>query len=137
MKLQLNSGRILYLGELRQWNVYEGLLEGLPTKEWNRKIVDRIVAENHGSYGEPLLIEPIETPVDYIEGKRYPFGEPAALPHVACVARLSSAAARDKDKDYSLLRVVWFQNDFGAIDSDVLQQLRTIDWEKLASDHEY
>jgi hypothetical protein len=111
--------------------------EGLPTKEWNRKIVERIVGENRGSIGEPFLIEPIETPVEYIEGKRYPFGEPAALPHVACVARFRSAAARDNDKDYSLLIVVWFQNEFGAMDSDVLQQLRTIDWEKLASDHEY
>lgn len=137
MNLQNNSGRILYLRELRQWNVYEGLLEGLPTKEMNRKIVERIVGENGDSIGEPLLIEPIETPVEYIEGKRYPFGEPAAIPHVACVARFSSAAALDKDKDYSLLRVVWFQNDFGAIDSDIVMRLRMIDWERLARDFEY
>jgi hypothetical protein len=31
------SGQRFYLRELRQYGTYEGLLEGLPTVEWNKK----------------------------------------------------------------------------------------------------
>jgi len=138
MELRLNSGRIIYLGELRQWDVYEWMWEGLPTKEGNRRILAKIVAENRIPYGEPFMIEPNETPVEYIEGNRYPFGDPASLPRVACVARFRSSVARDKEKDYSGLIVIWFQKEFGLpIEPEILVRLQTIGWEQLATDVEY
>ncbi len=131
MELRLNSGRIVHLGELRQWEVYEWLWEGLPTKESNQRCLKRIIEENQSDYGEPLLIEPEEMPIPYIEGKRYPFGEPAAFPRIACIARFRSSPARDVQKDYSGLIVVWFQNDFAfPIDPKVHLLLQTINWDE-------
>jgi hypothetical protein len=138
MQLKLDSGRIVHLGEFRQWRVYEWVWEGLPTKEMNRRTVERIVAENRGHYGEPFLVVPEEKPLEYREGKRYPFGEPAALPGVCCVGRFRSHWARDKEKDYSRLVVIWFQEEFAfPIDAKVMALMQSLDWEKLASDHEY
>jgi len=135
----LRSGRTVYLRSLKQWEFYEGLLEGLPTVEMNRKALARIIAENQQPYGEPHLIQPKEESVEYIEGKVYPFGTPAAFPGVTCVGRFNSLSpARDKAKDYSGLVVIWFQHDFAfPIDAEVLKNLEVIDWEKHAVDMEY
>jgi hypothetical protein len=138
MELKLDSGRIVRLGELRQWQVYEWLWEGLPTKEMNRRTVDKILAENRGVCGDPVLIVPEEKPIDYQVGKRYPFGEPSALPSICCVGRFRSHWALDKDKDYSGLVVIWFQNEYAfPIDPNVMAKLMALEWEKLASDYEY
>ncbi len=138
MQLKLDSGRVVHLGEFRQWLVYEWLWEGLPTKEMNSRRVASILAENRGHYGEPLLIAPEEKPLEYHEGKKYPFGDPAALPGVCCVARFRSHWARDREKDYSGLVVIWFQEEFAfPIDPKVAAQLQALDWERLATDHEY
>jgi len=69
----------------------------------------------------------------------YPFGEPAALPHVACIARFQSyQPARDTTKDFSVLSVIWFQADFAfPIDAAMLDALSRLDWEAHAHDVEY
>ena len=138
-KIELRSGRIVYVRALRQWQFYEGLLEGLPTVEMNRQGLEHILAEERGkSYGaDPLLIPPKETPIPY-DG-RYPFGAPASLPEIVCVARLSSLQpAGDRSKDTSGLGIVWFQHEFAfPIEPDVLEQLRAIEWEQHAVDMEY
>jgi hypothetical protein len=57
-ELQLRSGRIVRIQELRQRRVYEGLLEGLPTVEWNRRLLDRLLADERGKFygADPLLL---------------------------------------------------------------------------------
>jgi hypothetical protein len=139
MKLQLNSGREIHLRYLRQWHPYEGMLEGLPTRQWNRKIIEEIVAEQTTPHAKPFLINPEEKPLEYIEGRKYPFGDPAALPGVACVARfLSFSPARNRDCFVSELLVIWFQHEFALpIDPQVVEHLQAIDWETLATDLEY
>ena len=137
MQLKLNSGRIVHLGELRQWQIYEWLWEGLPTKEMNRRTLERIVTENRGLWGEPFLIVPEEKSLEYQEGKRYPFGEPSALPGVCCVGRFRGDYDAEKDA-YTALLVIWLQDEFAfPIDPNVMIQLQALEWEKLASDHEY
>ncbi len=137
-ELVLNSGRQIYLRSLKQWEFYEGLLEGLPTVEMNRRRLERIVAEHRVPYGEPFVIQPDEKPIEYTGG-RYPFGTPAAFPGIACVGRFDSLSpVGDRDKDFSGLVVIWFQQDFAfPIARDVVEELQRLAWESLALDMEY
>ncbi len=49
----------------------------------------------------------------------------------------SPEPARDPLQDYSVLTVIWFQDDFAfPIDPQVLEQIRALDWEQLAQDFE-
>jgi hypothetical protein len=135
--VQLSSGRVLHLYALRQWEVYEGLLEGAPTVERNKKTVEHVLKEESAAgYGAVYRIRPVETPLPYHGGK-HPFGEPASLPSVGCVGRFKSLQpARDKGQDYSTLTVVWFQEKLAfPIERKVLKELRAIDWDQHATDY--
>ena len=82
----LSTGRSVGLQFLEQWQVYAGLLEGLPTKEGNDAELKRLVEKTSRQDGHPpLLITPVQEPIQY-EG-HYPFGEPAKLPPIACTGR--------------------------------------------------
>jgi hypothetical protein len=132
---------MLILRELRQWQFYEGLLEGLPTVEMNRRRLEYFLGQQCGKiYGaDPLLIRPTEKPIESWRDEPYPFGEPAAFPSILCMARFDSLQpARDPRKDFSGLVVVWFQEEFAfPIDPEALEQLRAIDWERHAVDLVY
>lgn len=133
------DGRWLWCGRIEQESVYAGLLEGLPTREMNQRLLDRLEArlvKEHTRRGF-LLIEPEQKPIDY-DG-RYPFGTPAALPSIQVKAWLRSpGSAKDGDPNYgSSLVVVWFQDEFAfPIDEKVHEQLVALDWAKLAVDSE-
>jgi hypothetical protein len=137
-KLTLSDGRVVSLESLRQWLVYAGLLEGLPTREQNDAEIAALVAKARADdRHDPLLIPPAQRPIAY-EG-RYPFGEPACLPPVACVARLRShKPARDMGMDCSDLTVIWFQDDYAfPLSAEAEQSIMAIDWAKLARDDQY
>lgn len=136
---KLPSGRWLYLRELRQYETYEGLLEGLPTAERNKQNVERLVDEHRDRPypGMPYLIHPTEKPIEYKQGGgRYPFGTPSALPAVTCIGRFTSLKpVRKKDYDQSGLVVIWFQEQFAyPIAPCVEDKILTIDWEAHAAD---
>lgn len=132
----LRSGRTICLCELRQYLTYEGLLEGLPTVEGNRRRLARLVEEYRGSHrlGDPLVIPAAETPIEL--GRRYPFGTPSALPEVTCIGRFTSTPpARDASRDYSGLVVIWHQDAFALpIAPAILDRLQGLDWERCAAD---
>jgi hypothetical protein len=140
-QIQLRTGRIIYLRELRQWGFYEGLIEGVPTTEMNRRRLEGIVAEYRGkSYGaDPLLIPPVEKVIEWDRNSPYPFGNPAVVPSIVCAARFESLQpAHDLSKDFSGLLVIWFQNKFAfPIDPVVLDRLHATEWERLAVDDYY
>ncbi|MFP2932888.1 hypothetical protein ACLESO_48625 [Pyxidicoccus sp. 3LG] len=140
--LTLLTGRDVSIRSLDQSRTYEGLLEGLPTRQMNQRILQRLVEEArskvHGV--EPYLVPPREKPIDYSrDGRPYPFGDPAMLPSVVCIARLHSRKpARNRDCDYSALAVVWLQEEFAfPIDPGVMDYLRALDWDNLAADDQY
>ena len=138
LKLTMSSGRVVALKSLKQWAAHAGLLEGLPTRQRNDAELARLVADARAQYGhEPVLITPTQRRIDYTG--RYPFGEPAALPAVGCIARLHShEPARDRSKDYSDLTVIWFQNDYAfPLDEEVERRILAIDWETIACDREH
>ena len=132
----LSSGRDIHLTSIDQWEVYSGLLEGLPFRRLNDETVARIADACRVKDGrEPYVIAPIQRPIEY--RGNYPFGEPARLPSIACVARFrSNSPARDDEEFYSMLTVVWFQDEFAfPIDGDAEKAIRAVDWGKLAADY--
>lgn len=140
-ELKLQTGRMVMLRELRQYGTYEGLLNGLPTKERNQKRLAHLIEEEgRNRYNTaPYLIEPAERTLELPKGDVYPFGTPSALPAVTCICRLESFAPTPRGTgDASGLVVIWFQNVFqypppGEIDA----QLKAIDWDGLAGNFEY
>jgi hypothetical protein len=137
-ELKLTDGRSISLNSLRQWRVYAGLLEGLPTRERNDAEIASIVAQaRETDRHEPFVVIPQQQPIAY-EG-RYPFGTPAALPSICCVARFTShRPARDTKMDYSLLTVIWFQDDFAfPLSEGAARAIARLDWHELALDAEY
>jgi hypothetical protein len=134
---RLDSGRRIDLCELRQSDFYEGLLEGLLTRERNRRgLVHRVEKERQRA-SSLHVIDPVETPIEH-DGD-YPFGEPARLPRILCVGRFHSLSpALAADADYSELTVIWFQERFALpIAPDIEAQLVALDWAALAADQDY
>lgn len=136
--IKLASGRKIGIERLYQFRTYEGLIEGLPTKEGNAKRIPSICKQAQELWNIKVhLVEPLEVPIEY-DG-RYPFGTPSTLPETVCFGRFSSLdPARDVSMDGSELTIVWFQSDFAfPIDEIVLNELRSLDWDSIAVDYLY
>lgn len=130
-KLTLTTGRVACLVNLRQTLTYSGWLEGYPTTEDNRHLLEELRGPD-----EPYLIEPVEKVWgDECYGPR----KPAFLPAVTCRAEFESTKLeRDPDGYASVLPVTWFQDQFAfPIDPLVLERLVALDWEGRATDWEY
>ncbi len=129
-RLTLASGRQLQLLTLEQDRIYQGLLEGLPTRQRNARIRARLAEQAQQRHGDPPLV--LACPERPIERKTpYPFGDPASLPPTGCTGRF-----RGEGRDpahLSMLTVVWFQDSIGqGIDAAARARLRAIDWEAHA-----
>jgi len=136
--MELASGREVRLIAIDQSYTYEGLLLGVPTREMNQETMDRLSVRylRPGEYGVPLLLEPEQRPID-LPPHVHRIGTPARLPAVTCVARLKSDGLAGTDDIWSVLRVIWFQDDFAFPIADrVLQQLAEMDWETHATSWE-
>lgn len=141
-EIRLESGVDIRLDVLFQYRTYSGLLEGLPTRELNKRLVGRALkyaGEKLWFGGTPYLIRPVETAMGlpkedwFMPEEEH---EPARIPPVVCLASFDAMArARDPDADFSSLKVVWFQNEFALpIDPGVLQEIRALDWRAHAED---
>ena len=137
-EFQLNSGRLIRLTAIDQWGTYSGLLEGLPTREMNARIIKRTLEDaKQKSHFDPYLIQPTETLIEM--ERKYPYGVPASIPAITCVAHFDCFdIARDASSDGSTLSMVWFQSDFAfPIDEAILSHIQSVDWDKYASDYAY
>jgi hypothetical protein len=124
---------------LNQYRIYEGLIEGVPTEEMNRRIIEGAVRDAKETFGdsEPLLIPPRQEALDI--GRDYPFGKPATLPRVQCIAFFTCLwpTPRGQAHDYSWMNMVWFQEQLAMpIDAEVLDAIKAVDWLKLATNSE-
>src|SRR5579863_9923851 len=107
--IELETGRIIRLRSLRQWEIYAGLLEGVPTAEGNHDIIQQLITHERDRPppGEPYLIQPSKRLVPTPASDSHQTS--VALPAIACVGHFdSSEPARDKDQDFSVLSVIWF-----------------------------
>jgi len=136
--MELASGREIRLLAIDQYGTYEGLLLGVPTTRMNQEMMDelRVRYLRPGEYGVPLLLEPEQRPLD-VPPHVHRMGTPAELPAVTCIARLMSDGLAGTDDIWSVLRVIWFQDDFAfPIAERALQQLAEMDWEAHATSWE-
>ena len=132
---ELSAGRTIRLLALDQYYTYEGLLLGVPTREMNQELIDRLIARyvHPAEYGVPLLREPEQQRLDVPE-HRHVDGTPATLPSVTCIARFNSDGQLGTDDIWSVLRVIWYQEEFAfPIDDRALRQIAEIDWETHAT----
>lgn len=135
--LTLLSHRTIRLTELRLSSTYGGLLEGVPTREVNDRLIRyRTDAAQRAYPSFPVhLIEPERT----LTGRESRRGEPVEeLPAVACMGVFDSSEidpAHDDGWWYSLLTVVWFQPTARVPgDGYVPAGLRELAWEEFAKD---
>jgi hypothetical protein len=136
--IQLTGGRIIRLRWFRQHEVYARLLEGLPTREMNEQHIQALLDEaRKRTSAASYVVPPREEPIEH--RGRYPFGDPAMLPRVACVGHFDSLPpACDTSQDYSSLVIIWFQQEYAfPIEPKALEKIRAIDWDQLAADHQH
>jgi hypothetical protein len=154
---QLDCGWEVKIEQLYQSMTYASILVGYPTEEDNKRIISRgLEAVKAKIYcaQEPYLIPPKVwdiklTDEDLGELLGYPshlpeyaetlahdralFGELQILPRVECMADLSSSPV--KDGDGSSLTVVWYQDHSALpIADEIIDQIKKLDWRKLAVD---
>jgi len=138
-ELTVDGNKQVSIKRIKQWYTYDGLLEGLPTTRMNNRILEDAKEDAKIFCGleEIYLIEPQQTPLSY-SGK-YPFGDPASMPNVTCIAELwYHATFKDKEKDFSSLGVIWFQNDFAfPIDKEIIEKLKEIPFSKICGEFTY
>ena len=144
--ITLNSGRIITLEETHQHLTYLGLLEGLP----NKKINDDILSElpeiaNEKIWGNTSLhiIDPKKNTIDltterveYYRSKGKDF-EPITFPKIICLGHFASNAITD-DYMFSILTIAWFQDNWMMpIEQKILEQIKLLNWDNLASQGDY
>ncbi len=128
----------VHIRSIKQTLTYGGLLEGIPTRQMNERILKDVVndARKFSCIDEVYLIEPAQIPIAY--NGRYPFGEPAALPPVICIVELSGSPQRDMNRHGSCLALVWFQQDYMfPIDADILKKITEIPYSKVCGEFDH
>lgn len=134
--LIIEGDKKVSIKSLNQRLTYGGLLEGLPTTKMNNRIIEGLKTEGKGHSGFEAfyIIEPEQTPIPY-EGK-YPFGEPASLPAVICIADLRyGSACRDMKKNFSTLRLIWFQCSYAfPIADEIVEKIKLIPFSKICEE---
>jgi hypothetical protein len=140
IKIELITGRTIALDHIFQYRTYGGLVEGEPNEEMNNSIIEqalRYAQEKLWVRTHPYLIEPVvcQIPSNRTFLPSHPASYPA-LPDVVCLAHFTSSwPARDVEADLSCLDLVWLQQGFAPpMDSQVIERIKTIDWETHAFD---
>ncbi len=133
--VELLSGRSIGLDEFHQFNLYAGMLAGIPAdtarfaadavKEANRLIPQQLPM---------LMLQPMFREFDSPKHPGNSGNKIRVLPPVASVAVfVSSTLESAPDNSYSSIKVIWFQEAYGLpSDPYILGQLRAIDWEREA-----
>ncbi|MBD0844721.1 hypothetical protein [Streptomyces sp. TRM68416] len=138
-RVVLASGRSLDLAELQLSSTYGGMLEGYPCKPVNEM---RIRGLRHCAArafpNTPVhLVPPAREYPDQYSGA---FGPVEVLPEVACVGSFHSTPltpSNDPVLHRSHLVLIWFQpTPTVPSGCEAVPELREVDWEGLARDHE-
>lgn len=126
-EIEFASGGRVRLVELNQSRTYGGLLEGLPTRDSNARHLEALSQKYPGL----SIVQAVETPIEWSDDRPYPFGEPARLPAIECVARLQSV----EDGIYFRTGVfAWFQSSWALpIDGTVLELFRSLAWSEVTT----
>lgn len=143
-RLRLASGREIALVQFHAVGTYDGMLEGLPTRRVNDRMLARLAAQAEAVFGGgwPIhIVEPARTATDRVANRR---GETVELlPSVTCFGTFESEPKNSDDANpfsgdpfgLSILQVVWFQRDLDQpIGVTASAAVRELDWCSLAVD---
>jgi len=141
MKIELNSGREIFLDSIYQYHTYGGLLAGYPNKEMN----DRHIKNDMESALEQMnaeviyLVPPSLLEMEIDERARRHHKDAIRIPYITCYGQFESSVITGDDRnDASWLTIIWYQDDFALpIEESVLEHIKTIDWDKVAEGYEF
>lgn len=135
LEFTLPTGRLIKLKRLYQFDVYGGMLAGMPSDP-ERHFIQAVKAAkqhfpDHGMM--PVVLEPLFHTGQVTRKKRdgseiqVPW---LKLPEVCTVAEFdSNEPARDEYEVYSSVLAIWFQDHYGLPDDvRTLEQLSHLDW---------
>jgi hypothetical protein len=141
LEFTLPTGRLIKLKRLYQFDVYGGMLAGMPNDP-ERHLIQAVKAAkqhfpDHGMM--PVVLEPLfhtgQVPRKKRDGSEIhvPW---LKLPEVCTVAEFdSNEPARDEDEVYSSVLAIWFQDHYGLPDdARTLEQLGNLDWQRNGYD---
>jgi hypothetical protein len=113
------------LSALDQFRTYAGLLDGSPTHDMNKQMLDDLMARESG---RSYVVRPEEHP--WAVESDSPFGPFMRLSWIQCRGRFSTGLAD--------LCVIWFQDGWALpIDPAVRAHLRGVDFGALAAENDY
>lgn len=119
----LPDGIEIRLASLLQSDTYHGLIEGLPTREMNARTIASLLEKHPGAQ----VLAAVETPIEL--DRKYPFGIPASLPAVCCVASLRGPGHTNAYLYRADLTIIWFQESWAfPIDEKVRLKIEELDW---------
>ena len=134
--ITLQSGRSISLREFHQFNIYAGMLAGIPSDTARfaaeaLKEAKRVISPNLPT----LMLQPMFREFEYQRHRESPAALLRALPPIASVAEFSSSALESNpEQPFSSLMEIWFEEGWGLpTDQHILEQLRVIDWEREAA----
>jgi len=139
MQIELYSKRTIYLKKFYQW-VINDILEGYPNEYLNQRSIENAIEVAKKIHSNPYLFSPKETPLDVDVKLPSILGKAAEIPGIACVAYFRSSALTKGDdaplyESYGAL--VWFQDDYGLpIDKEILEKIKNLSWESIATEYE-
>ena len=150
-KIILNSSRIICLYEIHCSLTYAELLEGLPNRKMNKDIISRLPEEaNQKIYttSKPYIIKPEEVLIEVKPGSTKSYRDRMVkehgddwklmeIPRIECIASFESKPISD---DYmgSNLTVVWFQDEYPMpINQDIINKIKSINWDNKASSFDF
>lgn len=137
MDFQFNCGEIVSLTKFDQSLTYEGLLEGVPTREINNRIIDRVVSlvKEKFDIKKVKLIPPVEKELPENSAEDNVFGdEYFELPKVICSAKFEGV----DERGYTELAVVWLQDEFCFNENSVVvEEVKKIKWLTNADVHSF
>lgn len=134
MSMEFSNRIVPDIQGLYQWPTYSGMLEGIPSEEMNKRIIDGVieVAKELTHWDQVYLIDPKIVIRENHES--HSLEEFVKLPRIACVAKLLGPEI-DKQCMFSSLTLVWFQDEYAMpVDKDIAKQVEELDWFGLAID---
>lgn len=143
-EITLDSGRAVRMDGLEQRVTYSDVLEGWPNKARNDRRIDELIRRYSCSDEKPYILyaprDVIHIEADEMRHfNRTSCPQPELLPYITCFARFySDKPTRDfKYSDMSYISMIWFQDDWAMpIAREVIERLKSFDWDSLAYDGE-
>ena len=138
MRIELHSGRTIYLKKFYQWEA-GGMLEGYPNEYINNRSIEeakRIAGEMHPNL---YFFAPKETPIPNVKLPSF-MGRAVEIPGIACAAYFRSSAIQKGDDAplyESYCSMAWFQEEYGLpIEEEILDKIKSLDWDGVAKEYE-